>query len=151
MFYKTLFTILFSLLIINVTFALPIECRSTNQECRTDRWNTVPGLDCYALDNPYWSDQYGTDPAECTAKVMFEYERSERIKVAPTEAAKDALRNVTKVSDFAYDIRFDYATSTPLGGMSQPEQQEELSAIQRIINSISETIKRIMEAIKRLL
>ncbi|OGK35102.1 hypothetical protein A3F59_02610 [Candidatus Roizmanbacteria bacterium RIFCSPHIGHO2_12_FULL_38_13] len=116
---KFILTIFLSLIAFTALASYPIECRQNKTECQS-RWDK--GQDCYSLDNLYWTNQYGTDPDVCTAKAMFEYEKEERIKIARTEAEKNSIKGITMASEFAQDIRFDWATDTPLGGATDPER-----------------------------
>jgi len=123
---KTLLTITLSFIAITA-LAAPIEVRQTREECRAVQAQSIKeDQDCYWLDNPYWADRYGTDVQAAREKVMFQYEKNERLKVEVDGAKRQTIQDATKLSDLPVDSRFDWSTSTiTLGG--QPGTPEKPS------------------------
>src|SRR3989344_2492771 len=103
---KIIITIL--LLFPFLAFALPVECRDTKIQCQ-ERWDNKQ--ECWSLNNSAINKIYGTDPAQCTAKAMLEYNIAARLKLGYPES----IKLVTKSADLPYDAKLDWSTSTPIG------------------------------------
>ena len=102
-------TIIILLLFPFIAFALPVECRQTIIQCKTDRWNKEQ--ECIALEFPFYVKTYGIDPAKCTEQAMLEYNIAARLKLGYPES----IKSVTKSADLPYDAKLDWSTSTPIG------------------------------------
>jgi len=100
-----------------LAFALPVECRDTKIQCQ-ERWDNKQ--ECWSLNNSAINKIYGTDPAQCTAKAMLEYNIAARLKLGYPES----IKLITKSADLPYDAKLDWSTSTPIGS-AVPEVNSE--------------------------
>ena len=73
---KNILTIL-GLSIFFVANALPVQCLRTQAECDPLR---VKGIECLATEHFSIAAKYGSDPEQCTANVMEQYESKEKQK-----------------------------------------------------------------------